>query len=164
MIGNDVVDLELAELESNWKRKGFLDKIFTKNEQQYILNSENQEIAVWNLWSRKEASYKIWNRETKIRRYNPTRFECFDMYSEIGKVKFETTIFYTKTEILNSCIHSTATTEKSNLENIEILENSIIIEKENGIPFHTNKKKKIIPVSKSHHGRFEKIVSIKFPI
>ena len=161
MIGNDVVDLELAQLESNWKRKGFLSKIFTKKEQKYILNCDNQSIAVWNLWSRKEAAYKIWNRQTKIRSYNPIRFECFDMDSKIGKVKFETTIFYTKTEILNSCIHSTATAEESGLENIEILENSIIIEKENGIPFYTNKKKEIIPVSKSNHGRFEKIIALQ---
>ena len=36
MIGNDVVDLELAKKESNWQRRGFLSKIFTKNEQRLI--------------------------------------------------------------------------------------------------------------------------------
>jgi hypothetical protein len=33
MIGNDVVDLALAQKESNWKRKGFLNKLFTSVEQ-----------------------------------------------------------------------------------------------------------------------------------
>ena len=35
MIGNDIVDLDLARKESNWKRKGFLDKIFSLQEQQF---------------------------------------------------------------------------------------------------------------------------------
>ena len=48
MIGNDIVDLALAQKESNWKRKGFLDKIFTLQEQLFINLSENQEIEVWN--------------------------------------------------------------------------------------------------------------------
>jgi phosphopantetheinyl transferase (holo-ACP synthase) len=62
MIGNDIVDLSLAPKESNWKRKGFLDKIFTKNEQLRIIKSDNPENMVWNLWTRKEAAYKIFNR------------------------------------------------------------------------------------------------------
>ena len=71
MIGNDIVDLELARKESNWKRKGFLDKIFAKNEQLLIFNAENPDTMVWNLWSRKEAAYKIYNRQTQIRGYFP---------------------------------------------------------------------------------------------
>ena len=34
MIGNDVVDLRRALVESNWKRKGFLTKVFSDSEQQ----------------------------------------------------------------------------------------------------------------------------------
>jgi phosphopantetheinyl transferase (holo-ACP synthase) len=78
MIGNDIVDLELAHKESNWKRNGFLDKIFTQNEQLLILNAKNPEVMVWNLWSRKEAAYKIYNRKTQIREYIPLQLECFD--------------------------------------------------------------------------------------
>ena len=65
MIGNDIVDLALTRKENNWKRNGFLDKIFTVKEQILITNSENPEFTVWNLWSRKEATYKIINRQTK---------------------------------------------------------------------------------------------------
>ena len=79
MIGNDIIDLALALKESNWKRKGFLDKIFTKNEQLLILNTQNPEVMVWNLWSRKEAAYKIYNRQTGIRGYFPLQLECFNM-------------------------------------------------------------------------------------
>jgi hypothetical protein len=31
---------------------------------------------VWNLWSRKEAAYKIYNRETGIRGYFPLQIAC----------------------------------------------------------------------------------------
>jgi phosphopantetheinyl transferase (holo-ACP synthase) len=71
MIGNDIVDLALARKESNWQRKGFLDKIFTKKEQLQIVTAQNPETMVWNLWSRKEAVYKIYNRETGIRAFIP---------------------------------------------------------------------------------------------
>ena len=33
MIGNDIVDLNLAERQSNWQRPGFLEKQFTIQEQ-----------------------------------------------------------------------------------------------------------------------------------
>jgi phosphopantetheinyl transferase (holo-ACP synthase) len=164
MIGNDVVDLQLSQIESNWQRKGFLDKIFTKNEQFLIQQSENQEIAVWNLWSRKEAAYKILNRETGIRKYNPIQFECCNLYSEIGKVQFESTTYYTKTEISSDFIYSIAVSNREDFCKIETLNNSIKIKKTNGIPYYINDYQKVIPISKSNHGRFERIVSIKSPI
>ena len=36
-IGNDIVDLSLAKIQSNWQRKGFLEKQFTQKEQIEIL-------------------------------------------------------------------------------------------------------------------------------
>lgn len=160
MIGNDVVDLEFAKKESNWQRKGFLDKIFTKNEQFLIQKSKNQDITVWCLWSRKEAAYKIWNRETGIRKFNPIQFECFDLESEIGKVQFKNTIYFTKTQILIDYIHTIAVLNKEIFNNIKFIIKIIIIEKKKGIPFYINENQEIKPVSKSHHGRFESIITI----
>lgn len=160
MIGNDVVDLKLSRKESNWQRKGLWDKIFTKNEQNFIHKSEIQEATVWNLWSRKEAVYKIWNRETGIRKHNPIQFECFDLYSEIGKVIFENQVFFTKTEIGSEYIYTIAVSEISYFEKIKTLEKSAKIEKINGIPFFINENQLIKAVSKTNHGRFEKIISI----
>ena len=161
MIGNDVVDLELAKTESNWLRKGFLDKIFTKNEQNLIQNSKNLEITVWNLWSRKEATYKIWNRESGIRKYNPIQFECFDLDLEIGKVIYNSIVYYTKTEISKDLIYTIAVSNLDNFLNIKTLDNSIKIEKENGIPFYINENQEVKLISKTHHGRFERIIIIK---
>jgi phosphopantetheinyl transferase (holo-ACP synthase) len=164
MIGNDVVDLELSRKESNWQRNRFLDKIFTKKEQFLIQKSRNQEIAIWNLWSRKEAVYKIWNRETGIRKYNPIQFECFNLDLEFGKVTFESKLYFTNTEITNDFIHTIAVSNIDYFSKINTLGNFIKIEKHNGIPFYSDKNQELIPVSKSNHGRFERIILIKSPI
>ena len=160
MIGNDIVDLVLAQKENNWKRNGFLNKIFTSQEQLLIHSYENPEIMIWNLWSRKEASYKIYNRQTGIRKYNPIQFECFDLHLEIGKVVFENQVYYTKTEITSEFIYSISVSNISGFDEIINLENFIKIEKQNGIPFYKNENHLIKPISKTNHGRFEKIISI----
>ena len=56
MIGNDIIDLSVAKLESNWQRRGFLEKQFTEEEQQLILTASNPFVLVWKFWSMKEAA------------------------------------------------------------------------------------------------------------
>ena len=160
MIGNDIVDLALARKESNWKRIGFYDKIFTPKEQSFINLSENQEIEVWNLWSRKEAAYKIYNRQTQIRKYNPKQFECFDLNFEIGKVGFGNQVFYTKTEITTDYIYTIAVSYIENFNKIQTLDTTVIIQKQNGIPFYIIENQIINSISKTNHGRYERIISI----
>jgi hypothetical protein len=41
---------------------------------------------VWNLWSRKEAAYKIYNRATGIRGYFPLNLECAYENTHTGSV------------------------------------------------------------------------------
>jgi len=155
MIGNDVVDLALAKKESNWKRNRFLDKIFTKKEQSFIVNAENPEIMVWNLWSRKEATYKIYNRETGIRGYFPSQIKCSFENENSGTVAIRGNTYFTKTIIFNDFIHTIAVEKKENFETIEKLNSNVIISKINGIPYIIDSQTKLIkPVSISHHGRF----------
>jgi phosphopantetheinyl transferase (holo-ACP synthase) len=160
MIGNDVVDLALAKKESNWKRKGFLDKIFTPKEQLLISNAENQEVMVWNLWSRKEAAYKIYNRQTGFRGYIPLQLECNYMNPNSGTVSCNGNTYFTKTVISNDFIHSIAVTKIDFFEQIVKVNPETQISKKNGIPFlidnQTNIKK---PVSISHHGRFTEFIT-----
>lgn len=165
MIGNDIVDLALARKESNWRRKGFLDKIFTYNEQLLILNAQNPEILVWNLWTRKEAAYKIYNRKTNERGYFPLQLECIDLEIidgiTFGKVLAKGAVYYTKTEISNQFIHTIAVENTQDFGKIKILENRENIQKNNGIPSCFDKDNLVLkPVSISHHGRFEQIVSL----
>jgi phosphopantetheinyl transferase (holo-ACP synthase) len=161
MIGNDSVDLALALKESNWKRKGYLDKIFTINEQLLIIKSDYPENWVWNLWSRKEAAYKIFNRNTGVRIYNPIQFECFDTDKSIGKVINKGILYYTKTEINGDYIHTVSVLNRTDFESIKILNRSNEIIKIEGFPFLKNDIKKVLhPISISNHGKFEKIVSL----
>lgn len=161
MIGNDIVDLALALKESNWKRKGYLDKIFTKNEQLLIIKSDNPENMVWNFWSRKEAAYKIFNRNTGIRIYNPIQFECFDTDKSTGKVMNNGVLYYTKTEINLDYIHTVSVLNSTDFESIKLLNRTNEIVKIDGIPFLKGANKKTLsPISISNHGNFEKIVSL----
>ena len=165
MIGNDIVDLALAQKESNWKRKGFLDKIFTLNEQLLISNAENSTIMVWNLWSRKEAAYKIYNRQTQIRGYFPLQLECFDLEiidgSNFGKVVIKDLIYFTKTEITTQIINTIAVENRKDFDKIKTVKKCKNIQKTDGIPsFFVKETSTLRPLSISHHGRFEQIITI----
>lgn len=165
MIGNDIVDLALAEKESNWKRKGFLNKIFTQHEQALISNAANPTVMVWNLWSRKEAAYKMYNRQTQIRGYFPLQLECFDLEKmddfTFGKVLIKNCIYFTKTEITSQFINTIAVENIQYFDSIKTFETRKNSIKTNGIPNYLDKENSDSrPVSISHHGRFERIISI----
>ena len=157
MIGNDIVDLALAKKESNWKRKGYLDKIFTVSEQLLIQKSTNQELAIWNLWSRKEAVYKIILQKGGKRGYYPIKIECLDLNLENGMVQFENQIFYTKTIATEEWIYSLAVEYEKDFRNIKTLDSSYLLFKVDGIPF-ISINNEVKNASKTHHGKFEKIV------
>lgn len=164
MIGNDIIDLALAKKESNWKRKGFLGKIFTAEEQLLISGSANPEVAVWNLWSRKEAAYKIYNRQTGVRAFMPKKLECFD--TEIndgiiyGRVVCCNEVYFTRTMITPDYIETHAVTDIADFDKIKSIGPAAGIVKTNGIPNYFDPGNKIWkPISKSHHGRFERIIS-----
>lgn len=161
MIGNDIVDLNLALKESNWRRSGFLDKIFTSKEQQLILNSENQDRMVWNLWSRKEASYKIYNRQTAFRGFFPLRLECDFKDETTGTISIDGFVYHTQTEINSNYIYTVAVVETKCFKKIKILDLTTTIKKENGVPYFLDTiSNSRIPVSITHHGRFKRIISV----
>jgi phosphopantetheinyl transferase (holo-ACP synthase) len=97
MIGNDIVDLQLAKIESNWQRKGFLEKQFTQKEQKEILTSEKPFLKVWLFWSMKEAAYKCYTQKHQKRFFAPQKFECSLVSEDLGTVSFATAKFYTTT-------------------------------------------------------------------
>jgi phosphopantetheinyl transferase (holo-ACP synthase) len=161
MIGNDIVDLALARKESNWQRDRFLDKIFNVKEQLLIAKAENPEIMVWNLWSRKEAAYKIYNRETGIRGYFPLQLECFYENTTLGTVSIKGKSYFTQSQIENDSIYTIAVAEKKHFDKIESINSSDEIFKNNGIPFIIDSASKIKKlVSITHHGRFWKGITL----
>ena len=107
MIGNDIVDLDLARTQSNWQRKGFLDKVFTKNEQEFIKKSKDSFTTVWLLWSMKESAYKIYSKQHLVRFFAPKKFEC-DINTLQNTVKIEDVVYYATSKISNDSIHTVA--------------------------------------------------------
>jgi phosphopantetheinyl transferase (holo-ACP synthase) len=156
MIGNDVVDLALAKAESNWQRKGYLNKIFTTKEQNLIYSAQNPTVMVWILWSRKEAVYKIIRQQNGSRGFYPLRIENTDFKN--GIIVFEQQLFYTKTTIDENFIHSIALKNQAFSRVVE-LSTTTSLYKKNEIPYLIQENR-VVNLSKSHHGRYEKVVRL----
>ncbi len=118
MIGNDIVDFAQAAKDSNWRRRGWLDKIFVPEEQELIANAMNPDCMVWLLWSMKEAAYKAHQRvERHLPRYNPKSFVCAlktlgthnsGQAESAGVVKVDKHCYQTKSTITSSYVHTIA--------------------------------------------------------
>ena len=108
MIGNDIVDLKQASIESNWERKGFLNKIFTQKEKEYILTSQDSHKMVWRLWSMKESAYKIYTKEYQKRLFNPKSFQSEILNDSEGKVNIENSTYFTISNIGMNYIYTTS--------------------------------------------------------
>ena len=171
MLGNDIVDLRKAKLESNWRRKGYLDKIFSLQEQDLIATAENQDQMVWLLWSMKEAAYKIVSPLIGERFYNPLAFECvldFIGCKAHGSVFFQERILFTSSEISEELIYTTALLERgheyqnhflSNQQNYieefnDMQSNFFLFKNEENLPVVQDLTSEFFPASVSHHGRF----------
>ena len=113
MIGNDIVDLKVASLESNWKRPRFLDKVFSPKEQSLIKHSENQSQMVWLLWSMKEAAYKIYVQQCGERFFNPKKLKCELISKNEGLVTFNGNQYLTKSELSHLFINTFAYLEST---------------------------------------------------
>ena len=113
MIGNDIIDLSVAKLESNWQRRGFLEKQFTEEEQQLILTASNPFVLVWKFWSMKEAAYKVYAQQNEVRFFAPKKFDCLLISEKEGLVNFKNQIFYTTSIITRDYIFTLATLDKA---------------------------------------------------
>lgn len=176
MIGNDLIDLQLAESQSNWQRKGFLEKQFTDTEIVEILSSENPFLQVWLFWSMKEAAYKCYTQEFQKRFFAPKKFVCTMISKNTGIVSVENQQYFSKSEISTFFIHTIAKKKEDEIYASELffmdekdnqtqfvyqqiiakyLEVSAIQKNEFWVPFlYQNEKKLALSLSISHHGKF----------
>lgn len=158
MIGNDVVDLILARKESNWKRKGYLNKLFTTSEQELISNSTNPEEMVWMLWSIKESVYKAYQRIKYNEGFYPTKIEIISLNSKKKSVtKLFDTFFYGETHINNEVITTIVLQNKNDFRKIVYSKIKRYTKNSNNLPEDILSNK---PISVSHHGRYTEIVQL----
>ena len=107
MIGNDIVDLNLA-YPGAFMRKRYLDKVFDPQEQRMIEESENPFTTFWLLWSMKESAYKAHFRKNPRRRLNPVQLSCHPGEESKGTVQIEGSSYDTLSLITEECIHTVA--------------------------------------------------------
>lgn len=161
MIGNDVIDLKLALKQSNYQRKGLIEKLFHTSEQQLTLNADNPKIFFWNLWSRKEAVYKIFNRATKIRAFNPMQFCCEPPFLVdgvlLGKVTSIHQSYWVRTQVDSLFVYSEAVLNREDFNRIREISSVDIDKDAHGIPHHKITRN---PVSVTHHGDYEKRIQL----
>ena len=165
MIGNDVIDILQSRKESNWRRKGFIEKIYTPDEQLLISNAADPEIMVWILWSMKEAAYKVYNRQTKIREYIPLKLVCSLLSQNHNSIKGSVICsgktFHTNTILSQDYIHTIAVSHFEDLNKIIEIEKEVTSKDKNGLPYLSNPFQNSIQyASVSNHGRFQKVVTI----
>lgn len=122
MIGNDIIDLKIAGSNSRWRETRFLDALFTKEEQCFVLKDEFRFQNIWLLWSMKESAYKIGSRRFKLPKFNPKYFNCNVTSERSGTVSFGDQIVKTITEVNSNIIYTTAQFQKD----IQFTEYSIL--------------------------------------
>lgn len=115
MVGNDIIDLKAASSSSQWERRGFIQKIFTIQEQDIITSSADPFASVWHLWSMKESAYKVFIQAGGEPFFSPTRIKCSLDCSKNGQVTIDTTTLKTSTSVNSNYIFCTATSSKSDI-------------------------------------------------
>jgi len=175
-IGNDIVDLKLAKTQSNWQRKGFLEKQFTIIEQEFILKSENPFRQVWLFWSMKEAAYKCYSQEHQERFFAPKKFTCKILSNSKGLVTVGAKMYYIRYSITEHYVYSIAQNIVSSkmvsklliMDNVKfqskIIKQNLLTyfskgvqlkKNEIGIPYVYQQEKKLpISISTTHHGGY----------
>lgn len=147
MIGNDIVDLLQAAKDSNWQRNGFLDKLFTAEEQFLISSDIHPPMMVWLLWSMKESAYKIDSRETKLRLFAPVKLICKNLIIHenhaTGNVWCNDRIYYTRSQFNEDYIHTLAGELEDELDRASVQ-----------IMDYHREYRISNPQSVSHHGRY----------
>ncbi|TKC09137.1 4'-phosphopantetheinyl transferase family protein [Pedobacter frigoris] len=147
MIGNDIVDLDRAARDSNWQRKGYLNKLFTASEQYLIASAPDASIMVWLLWSMKESAYKINSRKTGLRSFAPVKLICdsiiINEHNATGSVSYEGEWYYTRSEFNDAYVHTIASCEQEELQAIKIQ-----------ITGFYSDYKSSMPQCVSHHGNY----------
>lgn len=148
MIGNDIVDLLQAEKDSNWNRKGYLDKVFTEEEQFLISSGMHPSLIVWLLWSMKESAYKIYSRPSKLRTFAPIKLRCNNLIihenGATGNVFYEDTVYFTSSVFNADYVHTIAALAEDDLTKVDVT-----------ISEHTDTDyRSSNPESVSHHGRY----------
>ncbi len=158
MTGNDIVDMRVAATESNWRRKGFLEKIFSLQEQEYIKDSCAPDEMVWKLWTMKESAYKAYTRQFGGRFYTPQKFSCTVLSATTGLVVFNNIYYQTNTITTKNYIYSIA--RPAGVENPDLINSYFYLPQTHYYKTQSFIYKKIIACYNSVTGQIKKNLAV----
>ncbi len=107
MLGNDLVDIEVAYAQKSWRQERFRRKVFTPSECAFIGSSDNEFKSIWRMWSMKESAYKVAIQRGVKRFLNPQKLNCVVIDEKRGMVEFDSHIFNTHTMVGEDYIFTT---------------------------------------------------------
>ncbi len=176
MIGNDIIDLEIARAERKFENQRFKNKVFTDSEKDQIINSRDPELCLWKFWAMKETAYKAHQRNFNLpRKLNPKAFRCvLEISNSRGKVSIDDSVYHIELDITADYLHATTSSERvfkdvfqkdtdSAFDLIKQITGNYIFKTEDlsikknslGIPSLVFKEHSTeFPFSLSHHGKF----------
>ena len=76
MIGNDIIDLKYAHSSPKHLTRRYLDKVLTSCEKVLMQQAPEKVSCFWTCWALKESAYKITNKLSGVRRFNPKQYKC----------------------------------------------------------------------------------------
>lgn len=113
MVGNDIVDLNIALTNSKWSSPRFINKIFTASEKIDIEKSKNKFQTIWRLWSMKESAYKIYVQQSNKTFIDPKKIDTQIFSNSKGLAIIQNQKYFTITTITTSYIYTEAKAEKN---------------------------------------------------
>lgn len=177
MIGNDVVDLQLAAKQSRWQSLAFQQKVLHPEEVKYYCNKILNFNTFWKLWCIKETAYKA---QQRIHNHAPI-FNPFSICTEpISKHRYQV---ITPSQEFEVSVYETsafiyAYTNYKNLisfQNFELIDvpkshfnanlsrtdvEAFIVKNQNGVPFQLkDRQRKAISIT--HHGAYFAYVELE---
>jgi len=169
VIGNDIVDLKKARVESNIFRSRYLEKICSQSEIDLIYKSLVPIATFWRIWTMKESAYKAFQRKFKTKMlFNPFAFECYLENSTAGVVKLKKQKLLTATIQTSDFIYSEVTSTRASrsffgatsdfLDQIKLEYDLCCVPElcktREGVPF-LKLPSEMLDFSKTHHGSFQ---------
>jgi len=106
MVGNDIVDLELARVAHRWKDPRFQKKVFCEQERAIITASSNPFTCIWRFWSMKESAYKIHKRVNPTSTFSPIKYTCIPQSQTSGLVIKKGKSYVVQTVLGSSMVYS----------------------------------------------------------
>ncbi len=166
MIGNDIVDLRLAESNSRASETRFWEKVLHPLEWEQFQSIKGQMVNKWVLWAAKESAYKLERRAGCQRLHRPKAYQVYmdSMYVIGTRGTYAFRMLQTPEFIHVYCCEKGVQDTVSLIDfwdaKVVISSGEYILEKlqSGALSARFRNTHRTLPVSKSHHGRFQAFV------